>query len=283
LGCGYCILSAYLGSEANVVFGNAAQEGLRELEQRLEEGQANDRSGLSHRYCTGEFADSLLLDKSLGLGERLVKLFRNKAPYVLELKTKTAQVDHLLDLDHGGGTVISFSVNAPAVSEREEPLAASLEDRLRAGRKAQGAGYRVGLHFDPIVFHPNWAQGYKRTVEMIDRFLDWEMVSWISLGCFRYLPSLKGLMLERGRSALFDQEFIRAGDGKMRYPRPLRKILYQTLLDCLRPLASPRTIIYLCMESGRLWRDLFGQDPGSPGLTAMFRFDSRPVSGLGRP
>ena len=225
----------------------------------------------SNRFCTGEFTDSLLFDDRTRLSERLVALFRDRAPFTLELKTKTARVDHLLNLDHGGRTVISFSVNAPEGSSREERRAAPLGDRLAAASKAAAYGYPVGFHFDPLIYFPGWEAGYQETIERIRESVEPSSIAWISLGCFRYLPALKSIMLKRRPSALFNAEFIRGGDGKMRYPRPLRKIMYQTVLELLGPVLGPSTKVYLCMESSGIWKDVMGGDPGTEGLTAMFK------------
>ncbi|MDR1051100.1 MAG: hypothetical protein LBP95_08490 [Deltaproteobacteria bacterium] len=375
INCAYCILSAYLGSDAVIGFGNAATEGLGELEAHLDlrrrelerggtEGtekneapgeEENSRDGgedrdkhpdadrdkdkrddkkpeenageadkpdarveeagddggggedeenggkenddarpggqdqyfapapgygllkaatpRSFRYCTGEFTDSLLLEKYSGVSARLVELFSRQKPFVLELKTKTDNVSALLDLDHGGRTVVSFSVNAPSVCARLEPGAAGLTARLGAAERAWGRGYRTGLHFDPLVLFSGWEREYAETVALIKRRVDPESLAFVSLGCFRYLPELKPVMLRTRPSSLFDQEFVRGGDGKMRYPRPARRLMYRTLLGLLREAVGPRTVVYLCMESGRVWREVLGFDPGTEGLTGMF---SRP-------
>jgi spore photoproduct lyase len=176
-----------------------------------------------------------------------------------------------MDLDHGGRTVISFSVNAEAVCSALEPRAASLRARLLAAQRAVNRGYQVGLHFDPLIYFPGWEKGYLRTTELIAQCLDPKFIAFISLGCFRYLPELKPVMLKNRPSALFEAEFIRGGDGKMRYPRPRRRLIYKTVLGFLQQFTSPLTIIYLCMESGQVWREVFGFDPGTLGLTKMFR------------
>lgn len=265
LGCRYCILSAYLGTEALVLFGNI-QEGLDELSQTL----ARPLGDRPLRYCTGEFTDSLLLDRRSSLASRLIELFAAHEGALLELKTKTDQVEHLLNLEHRGRTVISFSVNAPEICRSEEGRAAPLESRLKAARAATQAGYRVGLHFDPIIEHPGWEAGYRRSCDMIGDYLAGASVAWVSLGCFRYLPKLKELMLARyPQTSIYNGEFIRGGDGKMRYLRPLRVQLYRWLRQRLKQVLRPETVIYMCMESGRLWRDVFGFDPGGEGLKAQ--------------
>jgi spore photoproduct lyase len=282
ISCSYCILSSYLGSEASILFGNI-KDGLLALEDNLRllshdretfKTLSPDPNPRSYRFCTGEFTDSLLFEPITSLSIKLVNLFRSYPPAILELKTKTANIDGLLDLDHGGRTVISFSLNSPEISQKEEARAASLKERLAAAAKVITRGYRVGFHFDPIIRYPGWEKGYGKTIELLFKIIDPQSIAWISLGCFRYLPPLKPIMIRKGASHLFREEFVKADDGKMRYPRPLRLLMYRTLLDFLSPKLSPKTIVYLCMESGRLWKDLFGFDPGTPGLTEMFQKES---------
>ncbi|MDR3038642.1 MAG: DNA photolyase [Candidatus Adiutrix sp.] len=264
LGCRYCILAAYLGTEALVLFGNV-EEGLAEFAALLDRPPTER----PRRFGTGEFTDSLLLDRRSGLAEQLVTLVAGREA-TLELKTKTDQVGHLLGLDHRGHTVISFSLNAPAVAEAEEGRAAPLAARLRAAARAAEAGYPIGLHFDPLIVHPGWEEGYARTVSLIGQTLAGAQVAWVSLGCFRYLPPLKEIMLARHPDThIFDGEFISGGDGKKRYPRPLRTRMYRALAEGLRRVLPPETALYLCMETPRVWRDVFGRDPGPAGLAEL--------------
>jgi spore photoproduct lyase len=311
LGCGYCVLTGYLGSEAVIRFGNF-EEGLTEVAELLaaikesearknQPGPFNPRaaepgwaaSGLtrpsaaapsltypepplpperSYRFCTGEFTDSLIFDQGFGVSARLIELFRSSPQASLELKTKTREVSHLLGLDHGGRTVLSFSVNSPTIAASLEARAAPLGDRLAAAGRAAANGYPLGLHFDPIVYYPGWREGYARAVGLMDQTIPWSRVAWISLGCFRYQAPLKSLLLARpGSAKLFDAEFVRAPDGKYRYPRPLRQLLYGTILSYLKPRVDPRATIYLCMESPRMWREVMGFDPTTQGLATRFR------------
>jgi spore photoproduct lyase len=223
------------------------------------------------RFCTGEFTDSLLLDKQSGLAERLIKIFAESQGATLELKSKTDYIDHLLHLEHKGRTVFSFSVNSPIICANEEQGAAPLKSRLAAARRAAERGFPVGLHFDPLIIHPGWEEAYAETCHMIGENLRGAEVAWISLGCFRYLPSLKAIMLAKHPdTSIYNGEFILGGDGKMRYPRPLRTRMYRHLLNELRTaLPGSEAVIYMCMESPRVWRDVFGHDPATEGLTAQ--------------
>ena len=261
--CSYCILRGYLDTEALVLFGNL-EEGLADLESMLAAPEPPHK-----RFCTGEFTDSLLLEDLTGLGGRLIDLFSGARDRLLELKTKTVNIRGLLDHDHNGRTAISFSVNAPGVSELEEPRAPSLAKRIEAAEQAVRAGYRVGFHFDPIILHPGWKDGYRDTLDRIFAVVPPERVIWISMGAFRYLPPLKDIVRKRfPRSNIFDPEFILAGDGKMRYLRPVRVEIYRFMLEEIRQRA-PQTCVYMCMESSRVWREVYGFDPGTDGLIRM--------------
>ncbi len=261
--CSYCILQGYLDTEALVVFGNV-EEACRDLETKRLPSFDGPK-----RYCTGEFTDSLLLEDLTGIGGRLVETFSRAKGAVLELKTKTTNIDSLLDLDHGGRTIISFSVNAPAVSRSEEPRAAPLEKRLQAATRAVGAGYRVGFHFDPLLRHPGWEDGYSQTVSEIYDAVPKDRIAWISMGAFRYLPRLKNILRRRRpETRIMDEEFILAPDGKMRYLRPVRVDMYRCLLSAIHA-HDPAARVYMCMESPRVWREVFGFSPVGEGLIEM--------------
>lgn len=264
LGCRYCILEAYLGSESLVLFGNVGR-GLLEMEELLKKNPS--RRPL--RFCTGEFTDSLLLDRYTGLSAKLVALFKEASGAVLELKTKTSHIGGLLKLNHGGRTVISFSVNAPFICRTEEGRAAPLEKRLQAAKLLAEAGYPLGLHFDPLVLHPGWEDGYRETLGMISHYLGSAEMAWISLGCFRFLPHLKEQALKKyPQTKMFNPEFIIAADGKARYPRPIRVLMYRFLSRPLQAL-FPRAALYMCMESPQVWRETFNTDPGREGLKKL--------------
>ena len=143
INCSYCILQGYLDTKALILFGNV-DEGLAETERIID-----SRDPEARRFCTGEFTDSLLLEDLTGFGARLVGIFAKNDHAVLELKTKTVNIDGLLDLDHGGRTIISFSVNAPAVSAREEYLAAPLSRRIKAAARGRGRRVSHRLSFRP--------------------------------------------------------------------------------------------------------------------------------------
>ncbi len=253
--CVYCILQAYLNNPWLSFFVNTDA-----LFQELD--LAFERTNQFWRIGTGEFTDSLALDHLTGLSPHLINYMRDKKKGVLELKTKSVAIDHLADLDHNGRTIIAWSLNAPAIMTKEEIHTASLDERLTAARQVAKMGYKLAFHFDPIIYHEGWQEGYSATIKKLFAAVPADKIAWISLGALRFLPQLKAIALTRfPGSTFFHEEFILGLDNKYRYFRALRVEMYQHLLAEMRALASPHTCLYFCMESDEIWQEC-GFTPG---------------------
>jgi len=263
--CSYCVLQGYLNNPFLTLYSNW-DDLLQEIEAFL---------SLEHRCLprlgTGELSDSLALDTIFPVSQRLVSFFAEKQRGVLELKTKTAAVDHLLPLDHRGRTVVSWSINPPGLIEEEERRTAPLEERLLAARKCQERGYPVGFHFDPLIHHEGWEKGYREAVQQLLFKMDTRRIAWISLGAFRYPPHLKGVSRERFPDArVFLGELFPGRDGKFRYLEEIRVEMYRKMAGWLRE-GDPDLFVYLCMESQEVWEKVFGWFPtGSNHLNHLF-------------
>ncbi|HDS16837.1 MAG TPA: DNA photolyase [Proteobacteria bacterium] len=255
IGCSYCVLQGYLNNPFITQFVNL-EEAFAELDRELE------RPGVFYRIGTGEFTDSLFMDPLTGLAPRLLDYFGSCRHAVLELKTKSVAIASLLDYPGEiGETIVSWSLNAPSVSAREEGHAASLTERLQAAARCRRRGYRIGLHFDPLFDFQGWQDEYRRTVALIFEHLGGDDIIWISIGAFRFMPKVRDeLRWNHPRSNITAGEFIRGRDGKQRYFSAIRRRLYRFLVDEIKSYA-PEVFIYFCMEDQYLWQDTFGYAP----------------------
>jgi spore photoproduct lyase len=263
LDCSYCILQAYLNRPSLRIFVN--------LENKLEQiGELIDKNPEKiFRIGTGEFTDSLALEPITGWAEILFPFFAGKKNAVLEVKTKTDQIQELLSSKWRDRIIVSWSLNSPGVASREEQRAPSIKKRLLAARSCQKEGFALGFHFDPLIEYAGWEEGYMRTLEMMDRYIDPKGIIWTSLGCLRYMPILKGIIRKRHpRTHILDGEFVPGKDGKMRYFKPIRIEMYRFLGDMLKKWHGGLGI-YLCMESDEVWQKGLGWSPeNSDGLSS---------------
>jgi len=218
-----------------------------------------------YRIGTGEFTDSLLLDPWTQFSQELVPFFARQSNAVLELKTKTDFIQNLQHLDHGGHTIVAWSLNAPAIRKREESAAASLKTRLEAARLVADWGYKLAFHFDPMIEFAEWQKGYGQVLDQLFSRINPDDVVWISLGAFRFMPELKPIIQQRHPATnIVYGEFIRGLDGKMRYFSEIRTELYSFMVERIRQF-DPDLCVYLCMEGEDIWRQVFGFSPEDKG------------------
>lgn len=258
--CVYCILQAYLNTPWITAYVNI-EKMFAELDKAL-----RTEPKRFFRIGTGEFTDSLALERITGISQLLIKFLAGYSNVILELKTKSAVIDMLQHTNHAGRTILSWSLNSPAIMKSEELRSATLKQRLRAARKAAEWGYKLSFHFDPIIYHQNWQEGYGETIHELFATVPKESIVWISLGCLRYLPALKPIAISRfPHSRIFFEEFIIGLDNKERYFRKHREEMYTHIVSLLQQQISPDTCLYLCMESDEIWQKVFGYSPEQKG------------------
>jgi len=255
--CTYCVLQAYLNNPFLTLFVNR-DDMFRELER-----SARIAPGRFLRIGTGEYMDSLALEHLTGFVPAVAEFFRQRPHLVLELKTKTTNIASLLEHDYSNSFIVSWSLNAAEICSREEVGAAPLTERILAARELIKRGYRVGFHFDPVIVHRGWEEGYRETVALLKKYIPPERIVWISIGSLRFMPRLKQIaQATYPHTSIYTGEFVPGLDGKMRYLQEIRLELYEHLVGCLRDY-SKNIPLYFCMESPSVWRRVMGSSPSS--------------------
>jgi len=255
--CSYCILQAYFHPPVLQYFA-----GLETLGSILKKTFNQHKI---FRIGTGEYTDSLIWEKVSLQPQFLVETFARQNNCLLELKTKTVNIDSLLSLDHNGKTVIAWSLNTTDIISSQEKGTASLTARLEAARRAESKGYKLAFHFDPLVIYPECDIQYKKVIQQIFQYVRPESIVWISIGTFRFMPKLKQVIEKRFKdSTICYGEFILGLDNKMRYFKPLRIKLYKQIISCLKNYA-PDLLIYFCMEDEEVWEKCMGFFPKKEG------------------
>jgi len=260
--CSYCILQTYFHPPVMQFFVNH-EDLFSELKAVFQEHRIS-------RIGTGEFTDSLMWDRWTNLSPKLISRFSGQNRAVLELKTKTAHVNRLKDLDHRKKTVVTWSLNTDRVIHSEERRTAAIDARLDAAARCAEWGYPLGFHFDPMVLYKGCETDYRNLVNRLFNRIPPHQIAWISMGSFRFPPSLLPVVEHRfPASNIIYGEFVRGLDGKMRYFKPLRIRLYRRVVNEIRRRA-PEVLIYFCMEDDEVWHQTMGFTPSDRGgLNAM--------------
>ncbi len=257
LDCSYCILQHYLNPSVVTVHVN-----LDALWPELDRITGAWTRGVL-RIGTGELGDSLALDHLTGNSRSLIDYFRERNGVYLELKTKTTNIANVLESEPAPNVVISWSLNSESAAGREEKGAPAVGQRLEAAGRVSSRGFPVGFHFDPLILEKNWRKNYGETVRRMIAAVEVERIAWISLGSLRFHPALKFMIRKRfPESRIPGEELHRGRDGKMRYFRPARIVLYEEILNMIREAGGGRIPVYLCMESPQVWSRVFEKKNG---------------------
>lgn len=265
--CSYCILQAYLETTEPIFFTN-----LDDMEKELTE--------ISHtqkylRIGTGELSDSLALDPQTRYSHKILSIFEKFPHIVFEFKTKSTHVENLLNYGKKlKNIVVSWSLNPQEVIEREELLTPDLFSRLKAIEKAQNHGYKIGIHFDPIVIFDGWQTAYLALIKEISKIIDPPRIAWWSLGALRFPYSLREHIFKYRDSRLFEGELIKGHDGKYRYFKPLRLELFRYMKQKILEHITKDVPLYLCMEDKEVWEDVFPEIPSNEEAVNKYLYES---------
>jgi len=248
--CSYCFLNSYLNEYGIIQFTNT---GVIPGELRK---NCTDPEKI-YRVGTGEYTDSLMMDEVTGIGRMVIEAASSMKNVMVEMKTKSDNVQHLLDIKKKGSAVLAWSLNTPINIETSEAGTAILERRLAAARNAAESGYYIAFHFDPIIMYDNFLEDYDRVIDLAMKTVDRDRIVWISLGCFRYSHGFKDSIREKfPRERLTIEEMFPGRDGKFRYFKQKRIDIYRHFVEKLHSHGI-KAFVYLCMESGDIWEKVF--------------------------
>ena len=263
-GCAYCYLAG--SRSTNVAPGVKIylnlEDDLAAVERRAR------RMDRETSIYVGKLQDALSLDPLTGFSRVLVPFFAEQPLARLVMLTKSDAVDNLLDLDHRGHTVVSWSLNPEALCTAFEGSAPSLARRLDAARRCQEAGYPIRFLIMPILPVEGWQTHY---AELVEQLFDAAVPQRITLGG---ICSYRGALRLTSRALGPDNAIARhldpqpSPDGRLRFPRALRIGFYRHLIARLRRHA-PDLPLALCLEEPEVWRAC-GLEPDPPACNCIW-------------
>jgi spore photoproduct lyase len=203
----------------------------------------------------GELGDPLAVDYITGFAKQIIPFMPEHAPGTrLLFLTKSDCVDEILELDHGGQSIISFSLNTETVFQQLEHRTASPESRLAAAAKVQKAGYEVRLRIDPVIFYSTWEKDY---MELVDKIFQFVQPTRITLGEYRPSNGLANHIGSRFPDSpllRINKSMVREG-GKLRYNKGQRIEMFRTIIEAIKQNRSDIHIA-LCKEQPQIWKAL---------------------------
>lgn len=244
--CSYCSIQAFY-PEKKVYFEDKLKEKLDLLKFDPQK---------KYHIGTGQSSDSLATGNHEKTLEHLFNFARKHRNIILELKTKSKNINYLIKNDIPKNVICTWSLNTQEIINEEEHYTASLKERLDCAKIIANKGNLVGFHFHPMIYCENYEHDYaKIATDIINNFTPKE-VALISFGTLTYTKKvIKTIREKKDLTKVLQIPFDKTA-GKFSYPKEIKLKLFKNIYDAFS-VWHKDVFFYLCMEESDYWQDVF--------------------------
>ena len=247
--CSYCtIQSFYKGGK--ILFE-------KNLKSKLDKLDLDPQK--KYHIGTGQSSDSLMWGNRENTLKHLFNFATSNPNVILELKTKSDNIEYLLKNPIPKNVLVTWSLNPQTIIDNEEHLTASLDQRLTAAKQIHNKGALVGFHFHPMVHYVGWETGYKELVSRLLSDFDPKNVALISIGTLTFIKPVIKQIRNRNFKTKILQIPLDDAEGKLSYPYETKRDMFRELYSYFKPWHE-KVFFYMCMEDKRLWLDVFNRE-----------------------
>lgn len=186
--CAYCYLQGMYPSANLVLFLN------------LNDYFTDCRALLSEKeslyLCISYDTDLIAMEEVYPYVERFLSFLEEEKKLLIEVRTKAGgegffrRIETLsVPEDVKRRMIFAFTLSPLEIVEEAEQGSAGLMGRIVAVKRAIEEGFRVRLCFDPMIYHTDWKNIYRRFLDLVFREIPSEKVYDISVGSFRISES----------------------------------------------------------------------------------------------
>lgn len=247
LGCSYCSIQTFYS------------DGKISIDKNLAEKLANIPLDPNKKYHigSGQSSDSLAIGNREGVLDAQLDFARSNSNIILEFKTKSNNISHLLKTDIPKNVFVSWSLNPQIFIDNEEHGTASLQERLNSAKKLSDKGVLVGFHFHPIVYYEGYEDDYKNIVKKVMSMFHPSQVAMISMGTLTFIKPAINKLRSTGLKSKVLQIPMEDAVGKSSYTKEVKKEIFSNVYDEFRSWHKD-LFFYLCMEESSIWEMVFG-------------------------
>lgn len=241
--CQYCYLQGYFHTPDIVIFINH-DDITNQIEKLIQMPENKDAW-----FHAGEYSDSLSLTHITGELETYFDFFKKHPEAKLELRTKAVNIRELLKLNPLPNVYVSFTMSSSEGAKAFDYKCPSVKSRLTAIKKLVQHGFNIGLHFDPMIYHEDFEEGYLEVINSLSQILPDKQLGYISIGVVRFTKDVfKEVNKNYKDSKLLTQDYTKSFDGKVRYNMPMRMWMMNKVKNLCLNAGYGHSKIYLCME-----------------------------------
>lgn len=175
--CEYCYLQGVYPSGNIVIF--------VDIENVFNEVEALYNELGSLYLCISYDTDLLAIENICDFSEKWYYFIEDKKNLKIELRTKSANIDKLLNLKAVDNYIIAFTLSPEDITTKNEKFTASFKKRVEAIKKLQEKGWKIRLCIDPLIYVENFEEKYSIMLEELFASIDNNLIMDVSIGVFR--------------------------------------------------------------------------------------------------
>ena len=247
LGCSYCSIQTFY------------TDGKISIDKNLAEKLSKIPLDPSKNYHigSGQSSDSLAIGNREGVLDAQLEFARKNSNIILEFKTKSSNIDHLVKTDVPKNVFVSWSLNPQLFIDNEEHGTASLDQRISSARRLSDKGVLIGFHFHPIVYYENYEKDYSDVVKKVMTTFEPSEIAMISMGTLTFIKPAIQKLRSTGLSSKVLQIPMADAVGKSSYTREIKAEIFNQVYHAFNDWHD-RVFFYLCMEESAVWESVFG-------------------------
>lgn len=236
--CRYCFLQGMFRSANYLLFVNY-EDFMTDIEAVALQHRQDDKPAW---FFSGYDCDSLALEPVTGFADYFLDKFQSVDNAILELRTKSTQIRSLLSRPALPNVVVAYSLSPDAVANSIEAGAPSVAKRIQALARLQAEGWRIGLRFDPIIWHQNYQESYSQLFTDVFESIDVSKVDSITLGGFRLPKGFYKTMRKLYPEHWLFSAGLSESEGTISYSQEIEREMFSALGEELNTHAPTEKI-----------------------------------------
>lgn len=241
--CQYCYLQGYFNTPDIVLFINH-EEIIKQMQEELDK-----HAGKKVWFHAGEFSDSLALSHLTG-ELNLYHEFCKKNPLaIIELRTKSVNIRELEKLSPLENFITSFSLSPETMARKVDLKTPGTSSRLKAMSSLHKIGHPIAAHFDPIIYEDEFKKTYTSLLGEMKELGLTPLLAYLSVGVVRFTKDVyREVERNYEHSIIHTAPMVTSFDQKVRYNKPLRMWMMNSVKELAIMYGVNEQRIYLCME-----------------------------------
>ena len=237
--CRYCFLQGMYSSANYVLFVNY-EDFDQQISQIIDKNKNKEMTFFSGYDC-----DSLALENITGFASYFLEKFENYPNALIELRTKSIQVEPLNSIEPINNCVVAYSLLPEIISKDLDKKTPSIERRIEAMKKLALKGWRIGLRFDPLIHGKDWKKLYKELHLKVFESLPPESIHSISYGPLRFPKAMfKNIFKLYPKEKLFAGPLVQ-NSGEFKYDDKIEKEMLEFCQNISKNYI-PKSILFNC-------------------------------------